>query len=150
MSGRQRRFQTWTNHNISKRIVGKAKALGVGIALEDLNGIRTRVEDTVSRKFRCRFGNWAFAQLRTFVEYKAQLAGVPVVTVDPRNTSRTCNACGHCEKANRKSQSEFSCKACGHESNADLNAARNIRAWAAGNPAPKAAGLIPSRKAPPL
>ncbi len=40
MSGRQRRFQTWQNHNISKRIVGKAKALGFGIAIEDLKGIR--------------------------------------------------------------------------------------------------------------
>ncbi len=28
--------------------------------------------------------------------------GVPVVYIDPRKTSRTCSACGHCEKANRK------------------------------------------------
>jgi putative transposase len=140
MAGRQRRFQANINHSISKRIVGKAKALGTGIALEDLKGIRTRVETTVGRKFRRRFGNWAFAQLRAFVEYKARLAGVPLVTVDPRNTSRTCSACGHCEKANRKSQSEFVCKHCGHSQNADLNAARNIRARAACKPAPKAAG----------
>jgi transposase len=64
------------------------------------------------------------------VAYKAGLAGVLVVTVDPRNTSRTCAECGHCEKANRKSQAEFQCKQCGHSANADLNAARNIRAKA--------------------
>ena len=58
MSGRQRRFQTQTNHEISKQIVGKAKALGVGIALEDLSGIRDRVETTAEKAFRRRFGNW--------------------------------------------------------------------------------------------
>jgi transposase len=36
--------------------------------------------------------------------------------------------CGHCEKGNRKSQSEFACKVCHHSQNADFNAALNIRA----------------------
>lgn len=126
MSGRQRRFQAQENHRISKQIVAKAKALQVGIALEDLSGIKGRLEETVSRKFRCTLGNWSFFQLRSFMEYKACLAGIPVVFVDPRNTSRACSACGHCEKANRKSQSEFVCKHCGYSMNADHNAARNI------------------------
>lgn len=126
MSGRQRRFQTQENHRISKQLVAKAKALQLGIAMEDLSFIRDRVEATVSRKFRRQFGNWGFAQLRQFVEYKARLAGVPFVAVDPRNTSRTCSACGHCEKANRKSQAEFVCKHCGNSMNADSNAAKNI------------------------
>lgn len=141
MSGRQARFQAHTNHVISKRLVDKAKALGFGIAVEDLTGIRDRIERTASRKFRRRFGNWAFAQLRGFVEYKARLAGVPVVTVDPRNTSRTCNVCGHCEKANRTSQSQFLCKVCRHSANADTNAALNLRDRGLGQSklAPKAA-----------
>jgi putative transposase len=79
-------------------------------------------------------GSWAFYQLRAFVEYKAKLAGVSIVAVDPRNTSRTCNECGHCEKGNRKTQAEFECLSCGHTALADLNAARNIRARAAVNP----------------
>jgi putative transposase len=143
ISGRQARFQRHVNHCIAKRLVGKAKALGAGIALEDLKGIRGRIEDTVSRRFRRRFGNWGFFQLRALVEYKARLAGIPVVAVDPRNSSRTCSQCGHCEKANRKSQQLFRCKHCGHSTNADLNAALNLRAraWAARNPAPKVAAL---------
>jgi putative transposase len=87
LSGRQRRFQAQINHEISKRIVAKAKALGVGIALEDLSGIRGRVETTAGRAFRRRFGNWSFFQLRTFLVYKAQAVGVPVVFVDPKYTS---------------------------------------------------------------
>jgi putative transposase len=126
LSGRQARFQRHVNHVIAKKIVGRAKALGSGIALENLKGIRVRVETTVGKSFRRRFGNWSFSQLRHFVEYKARLAGVPVVFIDPRNTSRTCSQCGHCEKANRKSQSEFVCKHCGFSSNADWNAATNI------------------------
>ena len=66
--------------------------------------------------------------MRSFLTYKAALAGIMVVTVDPRNTSRTCSVCGYCDKANRKTQSEFKCLHCGHSANADFNAARNIRA----------------------
>jgi IS605 OrfB family transposase len=141
MAGRQRRFQAHVNHEISKTIVAKAKALGVGIALEDLSGIRGRIEDTAGKAFRRRFGNWSFFQLRTFIAYKAQLAGVLVVFVDPKYTSQACATCGHRERSNRKSQAEFRCKVCGHEAHADLNAARNIRAWAQCRRASKAAAL---------
>ncbi len=127
MAGRQRRFQAKTNHEISKKLVAKAKALGVGIAMEDLSGIRDRVEPTVGRRFRRQFGNWGFAQLGLFVEYKAKLAGVPVIQVDPRNSSRTCSKCGHCEKGNRPDQATFRCRHCGYSTNADLNAAENLR-----------------------
>ena len=36
-------------------------------------------------------------------------------------------SCGHCDKGNRKSQSEFECGRCGHEAHADVNSARVIR-----------------------
>lgn len=62
-----------------------------------------------------------------FVAYKAKLAGVPVVKVDPRNSSRTCSECGHCEKGNRPDQATFRCKQCRYSTNADLNAASNLR-----------------------
>jgi IS605 OrfB family transposase len=131
MSGRQRRYQCWVNHNISRRLVDKAKARKAGIVLEDLRYIRSCLETVSRRTFRRRFGNWGFAHLRQCIEYKAKRAGVAVVLVNPRNTSRTCSQCGHCEKANRKSQSEFLCKHCGHSSNADLNAALNLSALGA-------------------
>jgi transposase len=64
------------------------------------------------------------------VTYKAILAGVDLRMVDPRGTSRTCNACGFDAKPNRKSQAEFVCGKCGHADHADLNAAKNIRSRA--------------------
>ncbi len=126
LSGQEKRFRKNTNHVISKRIVQKAKAQNKAIAIEDLRHIRQRTERTVRRSQRSRHSSWAFSQLREFLTYKARLAGVPLHTVDPRNTSRTCSACGYCEKANRKSQAEFCCLHCGHAENADQNAAKNI------------------------
>jgi len=67
-----------------------------------------------------------WGQLLRFLTYKAEDAGREVIAVDPRNTSRTCSSCGHCEKANRLSQSVFRCLGCGHQAHADENAAINI------------------------
>jgi transposase len=84
-------------------------------------------------RHRATLHSWAFGQLQAFIGYKARLAGVPVVLVDPRNTSRTCPQCGHCEQANRKSQSRFSCCACGFGGFADTIAAVNLSRRAALN-----------------
>lgn len=129
VGGKEARYRRHTNHVISKAIVDSAKRTGRGIALEDLTHIRERITAR-GGDARNRLGGWSFGQLGGFIGYKARLAGIPVVHVDPRNTSRTCSTCGHCEKRNRKSQSEFSCRSCGHSMNADENAARNIRAQA--------------------
>ncbi len=126
LSGREARFKRDTNHRISKRIVQKAKGHQQGIAIEDLRHIRTHTERTVKKSQRSRHSSWAFFQLRFFLQYKAALAGVPLYLVDPAYTSQTCSVCGHCEKANRKSQSIFCCVKCGYSDNADRNAARNI------------------------
>jgi putative transposase len=92
--------------------------------LEDLTHIRSRM--TVRKTQRNKQHSWSFRQLRAFVVYKAQRAGIPVLFVDPRNTSRTCSRCGYVEKKNRRSQADFSCLRCGHTTHADLNAARNL------------------------
>lgn len=126
IAGKEARFRRHENHCISKAIVQSAERSGRGIALEDLKGIRSRVKAR-GGDARNRLGGWGFAQLGQFIAYKAQLAGIEVVYVDPRNTSRTCSVCGHCERANRKTQGEFSCKACGTNMNADHNAALNIK-----------------------
>ena len=126
LSGKEARFRKNTNHVISKRIVQKAKANGQGIAIEDLRHIRTRTEARLSTSQRAKHSSWSFGQLRFFLQYKATLAGVPVHTIDPRNTSRTCPACGHCAKENRKSQAAFCCVKCGLAMNADIVGALNI------------------------
>ena len=124
LSGKENRFATHTNHVISKRIVEKAQCTGQGIAVEELTGIRGRVK--ARRPQRATLHSWSFFQLRQFLEYKSELAGVPVVAVNPRNTSRTCPVCGCVDKANRRTQDKFLCVACGHSGLADHIAATNI------------------------
>jgi IS605 OrfB family transposase len=80
------------NHIISKRLVAKAKDTGAAIVLENVKGIRGQT--TVRKAQRRRHNSWSFNQLRQFIEYKAKLAGVPVIYVNPRGTSHTCPRCG--------------------------------------------------------
>lgn len=129
---KQSRFQKDVNHCIAKELVIRAKRTKQGIALEDLTGINLRTR--VRRETRAERGNWSFDQLGQFVEYKAQMYGVPHVEVDPHYTSQRCAVCGHTEKANRVSQSEFLCRnpKCGHTVHADVNAAANI-SWVSVN-----------------
>ena len=126
---RQSRFVKDTNHVISKELVGRALSTQKALAMEDLKGIKERANG-FGREMRWLLGNWAFDQLRQFVTYKAEAAGIPLCFVDPRNTSRTCSECGYCDKANRKSQAKFLCLSCGLDMNADRNASLNIKARA--------------------
>ncbi len=141
-SGTEARFQADVNHCISKALVAKAASTRKTLALEDLTGIRERV--TARREQRYERHSWAFFQLRAFLQYKADNAGARVVLVDSRNTSRTCPLCGHCEQANRRSQSEFLCQMCGYTANADYVGARNIQTAAVNQPmvAPLDQGVV--------
>jgi IS605 OrfB family transposase len=123
-SRREHRFQKDVNHRISKALVHKARTERKALALENLNGIRERV--TVRRKQRRARHAWAFRQLRTFIGYKAQQAGVRVVHIDPRNTSRTCAVCGFCDKRNRPTQAHFRCLSCGYTAAADYMELHNL------------------------
>lgn len=62
----------------------------------------------------------------TILNAKAESAGREVMAVDPRNTSRTCPACGHTAKENRPTQEKFHCVDCGHQAHADKVGALNV------------------------
>jgi putative transposase len=144
---KEARFARDINHCIAKKIVTEAERTCRGIALEDLTGIRDRAR--LRKPQRVTLNSWAFAQLGSFIGYKALRAGVPAVYVDPAWTSRTCADCGHADKRNRVSQARFTCRGCGVVAHADRNASRNIAArgqvaWNAGResraPAPPITG----------
>jgi len=130
LSGAEKRFKSGVNHLISRRIVDKAVETFRGIVLEDLKGIHNRTK--VRRSQNESHSKWAFDQLRQYISYKAKMAGIPVLFVDPRHSSQRCSSCGHTARGNRKNQSEFSCRACGFTLNADHNAALNL-VWVAVN-----------------
>ena len=72
------------------------------LVLEELTHMRDRI--TVRKPQRSKQHNWSFRQLREFLIYKAQRAGIPLLFVDPRNSSRTCHRCGYVDKRNRKAK----------------------------------------------
>ena len=126
VAGKVNRFRRDCDHVLSRRIVDSVEP-GTVIVVENLTHIRARVKQR-GRESRRRLHSWSFAQLRGFLEYKAQEAGCVVVGIDPRHTSQRCSRCGYTARNNRRSQSDFTCRSCGFRLNADLNGARNI-AW---------------------
>lgn len=132
LSGRERRFQSWVNHNVSKCIVGKAKESRCSIAIEDLTGIRERTNQQPRNKTeRRRSNSWAFYQLRQFLDYKALGAGVEVLKINPAYTSQTCHKCLHIHPVKGKSYRNgktFKCGYCNGKGDADFNGANMIKA----------------------
>jgi putative transposase len=96
---------------------------------------------TVRKGNRYIHNSWSFHQLRSFIEYKATEAGIPVIVVNTRNTIMECPACHTVDKGNRPERSQFRCISCGLEGEADFIASLNIRNGAAINQ-PIVAGAI--------
>jgi IS605 OrfB family transposase len=111
---------------VAKEIIGLLKP-GSTIVIEDLKHIRDRcgIRGKAHKKHRAKVGRWSFKRLENLIRYYAQLKGVYVEVVSPKNTSRMCSKCGVVDKKNRRSRSIYHCS-CGLRLNADLNAARNI------------------------
>lgn len=125
LAGRENRFRRDCDHVLSKTILQGITA-GTTVVVENLTNIRTRVKARRGEAKR-RLHSWSFAQLRSFLDYKAEALGCRAVGVDPRHTSQRCARCGFIYRGNRPSQSRFVCRSCGHRANADRNAALNIR-----------------------
>ncbi len=104
------------------------------VAIEDLNvkGMTASAKGTVEnpgKNVKQKAGlnrvilDTAFAEIRKKLEYKCGR----LIEINPAYTSQTCSECGHTDKENRKTQSRFRCVCCSFTSNADTNAAVNIR-----------------------
>ncbi len=121
LSRKENRFVRDVNHCVSKKIVNTKYNVFV---LENLKNIRFNTR-TYNKKFNHMIGNWSFAQLQSFIEYKSERLGKSVVYIKPYYTSQQCSKCSHTEKSNRNGNI-FLCKKCNYELDADLNASRNI------------------------
>jgi putative transposase len=124
LSGKERRFQQWLNHQISYRIIQQAKSTNAIVAIEDLTGIRERTNQQPRNKVeRRRSNSWSFYQLRSFLEYKGIKEGVKLIAVPPAYTSQTCHQCLY---IGLRSDKRFRCGNCGWHGDADLNGAKMI------------------------
>ena len=116
--GEQRRYTEQVLDTASREIVDLAvEHAPAKLRLEDLTHYRETARDPIH--------DWPFALLQEKIAYKATAEGVPVETVNPRNTSVTCRKCGQTNREYRNGD-EFACTRCGYEVHADVNAAINI------------------------
>jgi len=124
LAAKQANRRDWWIHNVSKELVVEHDF----IALEDLKVKNMSKKGKGSRKrgLNRSILESSWGKFRETLSYKAKLADVSVVLVDPRHTSQTCNKCLHVALENRESQAIFKCVSCGHFDNADVNAAKNI------------------------
>lgn len=71
--------------------------------------------------------DWEMTHLSRLIESRLRQAGVPVLRVNPRRTSRTCPRCWHIHQSHQLG-AIFYCEHCGYHANIDYVAARNLAA----------------------
>ncbi len=108
-------------HRISRALVSAAGDQKAAIVLEDLTLLGAGGR---SRRTNRRLSSWPRGELHRQIEYKAALAGVPIIKVNPAWTSKTCPVCG-ARRRDRVGQ-DFVCLLCDWEMDRQHNAGLNI------------------------
>jgi len=122
---RERRDFNAALNKISRQIVSFAETSCAGIKFEKLFSYPLqRTREGVS-PYMFSFENSSFTTLLHLVEKRALGRGIPVLYVNPENTSKRCSRCGCFGRRVRK---RFECPHCGAVLHADVNAAYNIAA----------------------
>ena len=106
-------------HQVADSVLKFAKERRSAVILEDLKGIRPKWNRELNR----RISLWPRRKLHQIIEYKAQWRGIPVVKVDPRNSSRTCPICGRIQYS--RMGTKFVCD-CGWRLDRHINASINL------------------------
>jgi len=141
-SGREKNRVKDFLHKLATKIVEIAKKKRMGIVLEDLNGIKERVMNN-SKELNRKLSKWNVRELQRMIEYKAKWYGIPVIYVNPRNSSRICPVCGG--RLIPQEGRLMKCPKCGLTEDRDFIATLNLRMWGSGV-TPK--GLEVSRESP--
>ncbi len=141
ISGRENRWMSDVNHQISKTLVQKY-GKDTLFVLEDLAGVSFE-ESNLSRTAKQNYDlrSWSFYQLEQFLTYKAHENRSEVLKVSAKYTSQRCPKCGIIRKANRDHHKHlYSCQ-CGYKSNDDRIGAMNIQLlgtmWISGDTHPQ-------------
>ena len=112
----------YIDHEIVNPIIKKCLALGIGLALENLNlkGMLKK-EGHLGKSFH----NATLGILIQRLQDKCEALGIPVMLVNPRNTSQMCSSCNEIVPKGR-GVTIHSCPHCGLILDRDHNAAINI------------------------
>ena len=126
LSGRESRWMSDVNHQLSKTLVETYGKQTLFI-LEDLTGVTFDTVHSRRKENRYEHHSWSFYDLEQKLRYKAHLNESEVLLVDAHYTSQRCPKCGSIDKSNRhKDIRQYVCSNCGYSSNDDRVAAMNI------------------------
>ena len=128
LSGRENRWMTDVNHQLSKTLV-RQYGPNTLYVIENLTGVSFSEENLSNRRKdqRGELRSWAFYQLEEFLTYKAAENGSHVLKVPAAYTSQRCPKCGRIRKENRDHKKhEYVCDSCGYRSNDDRIGAMNL------------------------
>jgi putative transposase len=116
---REHRRIDYRLHQVANSVLKFAEEKKSAIILENLKGFKSKRSKELNR----RMSVWPRRKLHQIIEYKAQWKGIPVVKVDPRNSSRTCPICGRIQYS--RMGAVFVCQ-CGWRLDRHINASINL------------------------
>ena len=121
-----------SEQRLISRMCKELRSQGVNhIVMEDLNNgfgrcyVKDSENEDINYNRKVKF--LGLSSLKQEVEHIARKYGIAVSTVHSSYTSKMCPICGCIEDENRPNQETFECIECGYSSNADYNAANNIK-----------------------
>jgi putative transposase len=117
---REHRRIEYRMHQVANAVVDFAEERKAAVVLEDLKGVFKPRRDKVLNR---RLSMWPRRRLHLIIEYKAAWRGVPVIKVDPYNSSRRCPICGRIQHS--RMGARFECK-CGWHVDRHVNAGINL------------------------
>jgi transposase len=117
-------IKEYINHQL-KQIPYSELTLVVVEKLKNLK-LKTKLKRRLSGNIRRVISNWCYRHVLDRIQMLCEENRVSFRSVPANYTSQDCSSCGHRDKKNRLSQSEFVCQSCGHIDNADTNASKNI------------------------
>ena len=99
------------------------------VVMENLNNSfgKCFVSDENDVNYNRRVKFLGLSSIKDKFEHIGRKYDIALSLVHPYYTSKQCSICGSIDDDNRKCQEVFKCVECGYESNADFNAAINIK-----------------------
>ena len=117
-------------HKLSKQIIKQNDK----IIIEKLNiqGMLQNKKDGKKFVKNLNISDASWGNFVSHLKHKAESAGVEIIEVDPKNTSKTCSKCGNIKEILKLSDRLYDCEACGFAKDRDINAAINIKNFGLG------------------
>ena len=118
----QKRRTRDIEHKVARAVVDWAVGRQVGtLAIGDVRDVADGKR--LNRQSQQKIGNWSHGKLRSYIEYKAQAAGIATEIVGEQYTSQTCPQCGQRHKPQGR---VYRCPSCGFVGHRDCVGAANI------------------------